>query len=124
MVISPRSELFLEVCRDEHSYVLSGRLLSFNRLSSGQTKRSWIADLEETSMLTIPRRHSHFVFGVIQSGMTSLIAAAVASFPLVHSGGFLRNVIASWLISWSLMLPVVLFAAPLVRSLAIRLTRE
>ena len=34
-------------------------------------------------MLGISRRYSHFVFGVIQSGLTSLIAAAVASYPLV-----------------------------------------
>ena len=32
-------------------------------------------------MLGIPRRYSHFVFGVIQSGLTSAIAAAIASLP-------------------------------------------
>ncbi|TXH83422.1 MAG: DUF2798 domain-containing protein [Rhizobium sp.] len=75
-------------------------------------------------MFSIPRRHSHVVFGVIQSGLTSLIAAAIASFPMIYSGGFMRNWIGSWLVSWSLMLPVVLFAAPFIRELAFRLTRE
>ena len=28
-------------------------------------------------MVGIPRRHIHFVFGVIQSGLTSLIAAGI-----------------------------------------------
>jgi hypothetical protein len=42
-------------------------------------------------MLGIPRRYGHFVFGVIQSGLTSLIAAAIASFPLLAVGNFFRN---------------------------------
>ena len=75
-------------------------------------------------MLGIPRRHSHFVFGVIQSGLTSLIAAGVASFPLWGSGRFLQNWLLSWLISWAVMLPAVLFAAPAIRSLSHALTHE
>jgi hypothetical protein len=75
-------------------------------------------------MLGIPRRHSHFVFGFIQSGLTSLIAAAVASYPLIHSGNFLRNWIVAWLISWAMMTPVVLFAAPAIRALSYALTHE
>jgi len=75
-------------------------------------------------MLGIPRRYSHFVFGFIQSGLTSLIAAAVASYPLIQSGNFLRNWLAAWLIAWAMMTPVVLFAAPAIRALSNALTRE
>lgn len=75
-------------------------------------------------MLGIPRRFSHFVFGVIQSGLTSCIAAAVASFPLLQTGGFLFNWILAWLISWAMMLPAVIFAAPAIRALSIALTRD
>ena len=75
-------------------------------------------------MLAIPRRYSHFVFGVIQSGLTCAIAAAIASFPFIEAGGFVRNWIVSWLIAWVTMLPVVLAAAPAIRSLAVRLTRD
>ena len=39
-------------------------------------------------MLGIPRRYSHFVYGVIQSGLTSAIAAAIASFPFLADGSF------------------------------------
>ncbi len=70
------------------------------------------------------RKHVHFVFGVIQSGVTSLIAAGIASRSLVGSGGFLGNWLSSWLIAWVTMLPVVILAAPAIRSLAYRLTRE
>ena len=75
-------------------------------------------------MLLIPRRYSHFVFGVIQSGLTSFIAAGVASLPLWGSGRFLLNWMVSWLISWVVMLPAVLFAAPAIRWLAVALTHE
>jgi len=75
-------------------------------------------------MLRIPRRYSHFVFGFIQSGLTSLIAAAVASYPLIHSGNFMRNWLVAWAISWTMMTPVVLFAAPAIRALSHAPTRE
>lgn len=75
-------------------------------------------------MLAIPRRYNHFVFGVLQSGLTCAIAAAIASFPFLETRGFVRNWLLSWLISWVTMLPVVLVAAPAIRSLSIFLTRE
>jgi Protein of unknown function (DUF2798) len=75
-------------------------------------------------MLGIPRRHSHFVFGVVQSGLTSLIAAGIASFPSIATGNFFRNWLLSWLVSWATMLPLVVVAAPAIRSLSLALTRD
>jgi len=75
-------------------------------------------------MLRIPRRYTHYVFGVIQSGLTSLIAAGIASFPSLARGIFLQNWMVSWLIAWVTMLPVVLLAAPAIRSLALAMTRD
>jgi hypothetical protein len=75
-------------------------------------------------MLAIPRRHSHFVFGAIQSGLTSLIAAGIASFPSPTLAQFFIHWLVSWLIAWAVMLPVVLLAAPGIRALAMALTRE
>jgi Protein of unknown function (DUF2798) len=75
-------------------------------------------------MFGIPRRHSHFVFGVIQSGLTSFIAAGIASLSATATGHFLWNWLASWLVSWAVMSPVVLLAAPIIRSLSMVLTRE
>lgn len=75
-------------------------------------------------MLGIPRRYSHFVFGVIQSGLTSAIAAAIASLPFRVTGSFTMHWLQSWLVSWVLMLPVVIFAAPAIRRLAHAMTRE
>ena len=75
-------------------------------------------------MLGIPRRYSHFVFGVIQSGLTSAIAAAIASLPFGATGSFTVHWMQSWLASWLLMLPLVIFAAPAIRRLAHAVTRE
>ena len=75
-------------------------------------------------MLGIPRRYTHFVFAVIQSGLTCLIAAGISSLPSLATENFLRNWLASWLMAWVTMLPVVLLAAPAIRSLALALTRE
>jgi hypothetical protein len=75
-------------------------------------------------MLGIPRRYSHFIFGVIQAGLTSFIAAAIASISLWGSGRFLHNWMLSWLVSWVMMLPAVLFAAPAIQFVAVMLTRE
>jgi hypothetical protein len=75
-------------------------------------------------MFAIPRRYSHFIFGVIQSGLTSFVAAGIASLSASATGHFLWNWLGSWLVSWAVMLPVVLLAAPIVRSLSMALTRE
>ena len=61
-------------------------------------------------MMGIPRRYGHFVCGFIQSGLTCAIAAAIA-------GNFLAHWLQSWMFSWLLMLPVILFAAPVIRRL-------
>ena len=75
-------------------------------------------------MFGIPRRYSHFVFSVIQSGLTCLIAAGIASYPSLATHEFLKHWLASWGAAWVTMLPVVLLAAPTIRSVSLRLTRD
>ena len=75
-------------------------------------------------MLRIPHRYGHFVFGIIQSGLTSCIAAGIASFPFINDGQFFMQWMSSWLISWLIMLPVVIFAAPFIRKAVMKLTDE
>ena len=76
-----------------------------------------------SSMPGIPRRYAHFMFGVIQSGLTSAIAAAIASVNLLNQGTFLSHWLQSWLVAWILMLPVVVVAAPVIRKMSLLLTR-
>lgn len=73
-------------------------------------------------MQKIPKRYSHFLPGVIQSGLTCAVSAAMATLPYIEQGGFAGNWLALWLRSWAVMLPVVLFAAPYIRLITARLT--
>jgi len=73
-------------------------------------------------MLRIPRHYSHFIFAVIQAGLTCLIAAGIASLALVTINQFLDDWLLSWLVSWVTMLPVVVLAAPIIRTVSFHLT--
>jgi Mn2+/Fe2+ NRAMP family transporter len=75
-----------------------------------------------SQMIGIPRRYSHFVYGIIQSGLTSAVAAAVASAPFYKEGIFWSYWLQASLLAWFVMLPVVLFAAPAIRRLTEMLT--
>jgi hypothetical protein len=75
-------------------------------------------------MLKIPRRHSHYIYAVIQSGLTTAIAAAVASVPFLEGRSFLVHWLSSWVVAWAMMMPIVLLAAPVIRNLTNFLTRE
>ena len=96
--------------------------LSFTRGGIWATRRDPFS--KDVAMLGIHRRHSHYVFGFIQSGLTSGIAAAIASYRLIAQGGFLPHWLGAWLVSWALMTPIVLFAAPAIRRLSNALTSD
>jgi hypothetical protein len=65
----------------------------------------------------------YFVYGVTKSGLTCAIAAATASYPSMEGSTFVPHWLRSRLLVW-VMLPIVLFAAPAIRSLMHVLTRE
>jgi hypothetical protein len=75
-------------------------------------------------MLRIPRRYAHFVFAVIQSGLTCFVASGIASAPFLQSGGFVHHWMVAWLIAWVTMLPIVLLAAPVISAFVRKLTRD
>lgn len=75
-------------------------------------------------MPAIPRRYSHYVFGTLQSGLTTFIAAGIASYPANAMTAFVTHWLASWIVAWVAMLPVVILAAPGIRALSVALTRD
>jgi Protein of unknown function (DUF2798) len=75
-------------------------------------------------MRKLPKRYGHFVFGVMQSGLTCAIAAAIAIAPRWHEASMFAHWLKSWLIAWLVMLPVVLLAAPAIRNVTAKLTDE
>jgi Protein of unknown function (DUF2798) len=95
------------------------RLLRVPRYSTDEMR------LQASShMLGIPRRYSHFIYAVLQSGITTSIASMIASVPFIGDHTFLEHWIGAWGASWMVMLPVVIFAAPLLRRLTLVLTTE
>ena len=57
--------------------------------------------------MKIPARYEHFVFGVVQSGLTCAVAAAIATTPHALDLAFAGRWLNAWALSWVSMLPVV-----------------
>ena len=75
-------------------------------------------------MAKLPKRFSHFVYGGIQSGITSGIASGIASLDYLEEGLFLARWPKAWFVSWIVMIPVVLLAAPMIRRMTLLVTRD
>lgn len=74
-------------------------------------------------MRGLTRRYGHLVLGLLQSGHTSAIAAAIALCPGDGGVDMLGRWLGSWWLAWAVMLPVVVFTAPFSRRLAVALTQ-
>lgn len=69
-------------------------------------------------------RHAHLVFGLVQSCLTTGVASLIAS---VHWSPFrlaAGHWLATWPLSWLIMAPVVILAAPAIRRLVLAITGE
>lgn len=78
--------------------------------------------MQAPTMKRVPKKYCHFLFSGIQSGMTCAVAAAIASASFYAEGTFIHHWLNAYLISWAVMLPVALVAAPFIRRLAGMLT--
>jgi hypothetical protein len=74
-------------------------------------------------LFKLSKRYGSFIFGVIQSGLTSAVAAAIAHFP-DSPGTFLGHWLRSWVLAWIAALPIVLLAAPVIRKIVAYMTNE
>lgn len=64
----------------------------------------------------LPKKYEHIAFGLMLSGMMSLLASGFATLiSLGLSPEFLLSWLKAWLPSWALAFPVVLIVAPFVR---------
>jgi hypothetical protein len=75
-------------------------------------------------MAPIPGKYGFFVFGLIQSALTTAIAAGIASVPFLGTLAFIPNWLGSWVIGWLTTVPVVILAAPAIRRLVVALTGD
>jgi hypothetical protein len=72
----------------------------------------------------IPARFAPVVFGLILSGLMSLIVSGIATFRTVGpEAQFLGLWFGAWLASWLVAFPTVLVIAPMTRRLMAKLVR-
>lgn len=70
----------------------------------------------------LPPRYSAHVFGVMQSGLTTALASAIATFGAVgFSLAALAKWVVAWVIGWATVVPVVIVLAPHLKRLSERL---
>jgi hypothetical protein len=73
-------------------------------------------------MPVVPPRFGHYLYGVIQSGLTCAVATATVVAARWNGTESLLDWLGAWIVAWIIMLPVVLLAAPLIRAIVARLT--
>lgn len=73
----------------------------------------------------IPSRYAPVLFGLILSGLMSLIVSGLSTFRAVGMGeGFPALWLGNWAVSWAIAFPTVLVVAPLTRKIVARLVRQ
>ena len=63
-----------------------------------------------------PREYAPFIYGVIQSGLTTAVATGIATFGALGVNRLALGAwIVTWLLAWVTMLPIVIVAAPFIQ---------
>jgi membrane protein implicated in regulation of membrane protease activity len=73
----------------------------------------------------IPAKHATILFGLILSGLMSLIVSGLSTARAVGLvDGFVLLWLGNWTVSWAIAFPTVLVVAPLTRRIVARLVRQ
>jgi hypothetical protein len=72
--------------------------------------------------MKIPQHYGHYVFGILQSGVTCAVASAIAVFKTNHGDFEIIDWLSSWGLSWLTMLPVVFLFVPILRKAVEKIT--
>ena len=74
-------------------------------------------------MARLPQRYAPFVYGIVQAGITTAVASAIATHQLTGFGAlFLARWVHTWGVAWLTMLPVVIGLAPVIQRAVVALT--
>ncbi len=66
---------------------------------------------------TLPRRYSPYIYGVIQSALTTGVATGIATYKLTATPmEFVMYWMTGWSLSWLAMLPIVVLVSPIIQS--------
>jgi Protein of unknown function (DUF2798) len=75
-------------------------------------------------MPPLPPRYAPLVYGIIQSAITTAVASAIAVGQLTGIGvRFLVEWLSAWSLAFLIMLPVVVFVAPLIQRCVVMLSK-
>jgi hypothetical protein len=74
--------------------------------------------------MKIPHRYSHYVFGILQSGITCAVASGISVLGSTTSTSKIMDWLMAWSLSWATMLPVVFLIAPVLRHAVERITEK
>ena len=73
----------------------------------------------------IPRKYAPVLFGLILSGLMSLLVSGISTWRAAGLGpGFAQLWCTAWLTAWSIAFPVVLVVAPFTRRMVERLVAD
>lgn len=73
----------------------------------------------------LPARYAPALFGLILSGLMSLLVSAISTLRAVAPGAdWLPLWMGAWLTAWLIAFPVVLVVAPLTRRIVQRLVQQ
>lgn len=76
-------------------------------------------------MRKIPLRYASYVYGVIQAGITTAVATAIATLQMGDNGEpLMLRWATSWLLAWMTMLPVVILVAPMIQRAVASITDD
>ena len=112
-------------CRSEFRSIGVGRkklecFCAENLLASaaGQKCTNDTLDILRGTMPRLPPQYAPLVYGIIQSAITTAVASAIAVGQLTGIGvRFLVEWLSAWSLAFLIMLPVVVFVAPLISAL-------
>lgn len=73
----------------------------------------------------IPKKYSHILFGLILSGLMSMLVSGIATVRVTGVvDTFPLSWFEAWLTSWAVAFPSVLVVAPIARRLVNRMTTD
>ena len=93
--------------------------------AAGQKCTNDTLDILRGTMPRLPPQYAPLVYGIIQSAITTAVASAIAVGQLTGIGvRFLVEWLSAWSLAFLIMLPVVVFVAPLIQRCVVMLTKS
>jgi hypothetical protein len=102
--------------------------VNIERISSSEKPVAWPSAITlelHPSHAMIPKKYAPVLFGLILSGLMSLLVSGISTFRALGLGPhFVGMWTSAWLTAWVVAFPVVLVVAPLARQAVAKLVAD